>query len=77
MRRPRRTFVSVSLKLTPEEMASLDALQRDLGAHSRSDVIRMALRLLARQHGLLVDDGMRAPRSPQAYPDPGAYPYDP
>jgi len=46
-----------SVRFTIDEAELLERLQEDLGLFRRADVLRVALRELAKARGLLVDGG--------------------
>lgn len=50
-----REWFPTSVRLTPDEKQLLDTIQQDLGVASVAEVLRVALRELARSRGLLVD----------------------
>ena len=48
------TAPQIGIRLTPEDLAILEALHEKLGIGSRTDIVRLAIRRLAQLEGLEV-----------------------
>ena len=56
------TVKQTAFRLMPEDLEILDALQAKLGIVSRTEIVRMAIRILGEREGIAVKRPKRKPR---------------